>query len=140
MPQQNEAPQNFQQQNVTPQIYQQENAAFQEMPVTTAVAVSAQLIGVSGPFQGRTMDFSDQIIIGRDPTQCGAVFPADTPGISRKHCSVRVAGNSLMITDHGSSSGTFLANGDRVPSGQWVPVSGVFYLGNQQNVFSVNIK
>lgn len=140
MPQQNVMPQNYQQQNVTPQFHQQQNAAFPQMPATTAVAVSAQLVGVSGPLQGRALDFSDQITIGRDPAQCSAVFPADTPGISRKHCSVRIAGDSLMITDHGSSSGTFLANGQRVPSGQWVTVSGVFYLGSQQNMFSVNIK
>lgn len=138
-PQQSAMPQNYQQQNVTP-IYQQQNAAFPQMSVTTAIAVSAQLVGVSGPLQGRILDFTDQITIGRDPAQCSAVFPADTPGISRKHCSVRIAGNSLLITDHGSSSGTFLANGQRVPSGQWVIVNGVFYLGNQQNMFSVNIK
>lgn len=140
MPQQSAVPQNYQQQNVTPQIYQQQNAAFPQMSAATAVAVSAQLVGVRGALQGRALDFSDQITIGRDPAQCNAVFPADTPGISRKHCSVRIEGNSLMITDHGSSSGTFLANGQRVPSGQWVTVNGVFYLGSQQNMFSVSVK
>lgn len=140
MPQPNVAPQIYQQQNVTPQIYRQQNAAFPQMSVTTAIAVSAQLVGISGALRGRILDFSDQITIGRDPAQCGAVFPADTPGISRKHCSVRIAGNSLMITDHGSSTGTFLANGQRVPPGQWVIVNDVFYLGNRQNMFSVNIK
>lgn len=124
------------QQNVMPQ----QSAAFPQMPATTAIAVSAQLVGVSGTLQGRTLDFSDQITLGRDPAQCNMVFPADTPGISRKHCSVRIEGNSLMITDHGSSSGTFLANGQRVPSGQWVPVNGAFYLGSTQNMFSVSVK
>lgn len=138
-PQQNVAPQqNFVQQQS--QIPQQNYTAPPQMPVTAAITRSAQLVGISGPLQGRSLDFSDEITIGRDPTQCNAVLPADTPGISRKHCSVRIAGNSLMITDHGSSSGTFLSSGQRVPSGQWVNVNGVFYLGNQQNMFSVNIK
>lgn len=152
MPQQNYIPQQnaVPQQNYVPQqnTMPQQNFAPQQSPipmvqpqVSAAVAVkTAQLVGISGPLQGRTIDFSDEIIIGRDPAQCSAVLPANTPGISRKHCSVRIAGNSLMITDHGSSSGTFLSNGQRVPSGQYVPLNGVFYLGNQQNMFSVNIK
>lgn len=118
-----------------PQPYQQQNAAYPPMAVGLA-----QLVCISGPLQGRTMDFSDQLILGRDSSQCNVVFPANTPGISRRHCSIRVAGNSVMITDLGSSSGTFLANGVRVPPGQWVTLNGVFYLGSQQNMFSVNIR
>lgn len=156
-PQQNEMPQQnvMPQQNYTPQqsvapqqnfvqqqsqTSQQSYTAQPQMAVTAAITRSAQLVGISGPLQGMNLDFSDEITIGRDPTQCNAVLPADTPGVSRKHCSVRIADNALMITDHGSSSGTFLEDGQRVPSGQWVNVNGAFYLGSQQTMFSVNIK
>ena len=137
---QNTPQHNYQQQNIAPEIYQQQNIAPPQMSATVAVKLSAQLVGISGSLQGKTIDFTDEITVGRDPAQCKALFPANTPGISRKHCSVRLMGDSLMITDHGSSSGTFLANGQKVPQGQWVNLNGAFYLGNQQNMFSVNIK
>lgn len=95
---------------------------------------------VSGPLQGAAYNFTTDITMGRDPAQCSIIFPSNIAGISRKHCSLRVTGGTIYIFDHNSSSGTFLANGQRVPAGQWVPVSGAFYLGTTQNMFSVNIK
>lgn len=132
VPPQNAAPQNFAQPQAPQQNFAPQNAVPQQN--------FAQLVGVSGALQGRTIDFTDEIVIGRDPAQCGAAVPADTPGISRKHCSVRLAGDTLMIADHGSSAGTFLANGQRVPAGQYVPLNGAFYLGGPQNMFTVHMK
>lgn len=125
------------QQNISPQ---QNYAAQPRMSATAAIERTAQLVGISGPLQGKVYDFTSEITIGRDPAQCNAVFPANTPGISRKHCSVRVMGSAPMIIDRGSSSGTFLANGQRVSAEQWAAINGTFYLGNRQNMFSVNIK
>lgn len=101
---------------------------------------SAVVTVVSGPLQGAAYNFSGDITIGRDPAQCSIVFPSNLAGISRKHCSLRVQGKAVYICDHNSSAGTFLANGQRVSAGQWVPVNGAFYLGSTQNMFSVSVK
>lgn len=100
---------------------------------------SAVCTVVSGPLQGAAYNFSAEITIGRDPAQCSVVLPSDLAGISRKHCSLRVQGTTVYICDHHSTAGTFLSNGQRLTPEQWIPVSGAFYLGSTQNMFSVSV-
>ena len=95
---------------------------------------------VSGPLQGAAYNFSSDITIGRDPAQCSVVLPSNLAGVSRKHCSLRVKDNAVYICDHHSSSGTYLANGQKLTPDQWTPVNGAFYLGSTQNMFSVSVK
>lgn len=46
-------------------------------------------------------------IIGRDPS-CQICLPADTKGVSRKHCQLVIQGDDLILTDLGSTYGTFI--------------------------------
>ena len=46
-------------------------------------------------------------MIGRDPS-CQICLPADTKGISRRHCQLVIQGNDLILTDLGSTYGTFI--------------------------------
>ena len=46
-------------------------------------------------------------IIGRDPS-CQICLPADAKGVSRKHCQLVIQGDDLILTDLGSTYGTFV--------------------------------
>lgn len=96
---------------------------------------------ISGPMMGQVYGVGPQgMIIGRDH-DCAIRFPANQPGISRHHCSLRWEGGVLMLTDMGSSHGTFLQNGTRLSS-QYptqVPANTRFYLANTSNMFQVVI-
>lgn len=96
---------------------------------------------ISGPLMGQTYGVGPQgLIIGRDH-DCAIRFPAGQPGISRHHCSLRWEGGVLMLTDMGSSHGTFLSNGTRLPAQfpTQVPANTRFYLVNSGNMFQVVI-
>ena len=96
---------------------------------------------ISGPLMGHVYSVGPQgLIIGRDH-DCAIRFPAGQPGISRHHCSLRWEGGMLMLTDMGSSHGTFLSNGVRLSS-QYptqIPVNTRFYLVNSGNMFQAVI-
>ena len=96
---------------------------------------------VSGPLMGQTYSVGPNgMIVGRDH-DCAIRFPADQPGISRHHCSLRWDGGTLVLTDMGSSHGTFLHNGTRLYSQQPtpLPVGTCFYLVNTGIMFQVVI-
>ena len=63
------------------------------------------------------------------------------PGISRHHCQVNFNPQTGMfiINDLGSTYGTYLMNGMRIPSGQPAALrpGERFYAGSQANVFEV---
>ena len=46
-------------------------------------------------------------MIGRDPS-CQICLPADTKGISRRHCQLVIQGDDLILMDLGSTYGTFI--------------------------------
>ena len=96
---------------------------------------------ISGPLAGQVYGVGPQgMMIGRDH-DCAIRFPANQPGISRHHCSLRWEGGVLMLTDMGSSHGTFLQNGTRLSS-QYptqLPTNSRFYLANTGNMFQVVI-
>ena len=96
---------------------------------------------VSGPLIGQVYSVAPQgLIVGRD-NDCAVRFPSNQPGVSRHHCSVRWEGGMLMLTDLGSSHGTFLQNGTRL-SPQYptpIPVNTQFSLANSGIAFQVVI-
>jgi predicted component of type VI protein secretion system len=79
------------------------------------------------------------LVLGRDPSRCNLLFPAETPGISRLHCSIQAADGGISVTDSGSTHGTFLENGSRIPS--HVPTvlhnGQKFYLASANAMFEV---
>ena len=79
------------------------------------------------------------VLIGRDVATCKMVFPGNAPGISKKHCELRAEGGGVVLTDLGSSYGTYLANGQKLSPN--VPVrlnyGDYFYLASKQTVIRV---
>lgn len=94
------------------------------------------LTAKAGPVAGNTYPFKDTIIIGRDPSVCQVILPADTPGVSRKHCILKVQNDGVYIMDV-SSKGTFLKDGTPLPNNEWKKISGDFCLGSSKIVFSI---
>jgi pSer/pThr/pTyr-binding forkhead associated (FHA) protein len=80
---------------------------------------------VSGPLAGREVEVTSTLVLGRQ----AADLVIDDPQVSRRHASVRPAGDGLEVEDHGSRNGTWvngaraggptrLAPGDRVRIGE----------------------
>lgn len=91
-----------------------------------------------GPGGQRTPVTASGLVIGRDPGQCSLCLPQETKGVSRRHCQVTVNGGLLLLTDLGSSYGTFAAGQKLEPNR---PVSltrgSSFYLSDPSVTFTV---
>lgn len=110
--------------------------APQKVPVLRSLA--QQHNGVRIPIQGR------QILIGTSQGECQVVFRPGTPGVSRRHCSISfdAATGDFILTDLGSSFGTFLENRQKLAQG--VPTrlrpGDRFYLGSPENLMSTGLE
>lgn len=113
--------------------------APQPFPAVPAAPSSRKIVGAGGIFSGTSFPVSGPVLLGRDPHRCSIVYPADAPGISSAHCEVRVSGSGLILTDLGSSYGTFLADGRKLTAHQPVELApgSSFYLASQENSFQV---
>ena len=103
---------------------------------------SAVLRGVTGKYAGQKFDLMrGKIVIGRDPTECNIVYDKNTPGISGRHCQIVYDGNEdrFLITDLGSSYGTFLGNGKKLTANvaEKLSAGDTFYLCDNGNRFVV---
>ena len=119
----------------------QANNAGKAAPAAAAKGTPL-LKGITGKYAGQEFDLSkNKVVLGRDPAVCNLIFESDTPGISGNHCQLTFdpATDGFVLTDNGSSFGTFLGNGKKLAAG--VPeklVSGdTFYLANTGNRFLV---
>lgn len=80
-----------------------------------------RLCGLEGEHKGSSYRMrGKQLSIGRDPAQCGILFPFGRLEISRLHCTLSFVESSglFLIEDHGSSNGTFLSSGERLQPGK----------------------
>lgn len=103
---------------------------------------SPVLRGVSGKFAGEKFGLgSARLTLGRDSAKCNIVFDQDTPGISSNHCSVfyEASTDSFLLTDNGSSYGTFLGNGKKLTANvsERLITGDSFYLADASNRFIV---
>lgn len=91
--------------------------------------------GVSGAMAGKRFMIrkASPLILGRDPSICNVVFPANTAGVSKRHCQVWYDGGRIYLKDLGSSHGTFNASGAKVSSGQPIVLKPgeAFHLGTE---------
>lgn len=71
-----------------------------------------QLRALNGVHYGKTFPISGTVLMGR-VAGSGISFPEGTPGISGRHCQLVADGAGVMLTDLGSSYGTFY-NGQRL--------------------------
>lgn len=126
-------------QKVAPRAVQQVQAAPIANPAPIP-ALNPTLVGITGHQAGKSFNIDTTLTIGRNPSN-RIVYPADYKGISGNHCMVQFDPSAKMfvITDNGSSFGTFLANGQRIASGAKVALNrgDRFYLANTQDLFEV---
>lgn len=106
--------------------------------------MNPKIIGISGQFAGRAFPIPSQgAMLGTDAASCDFVFPQGSPGISRNHCKIQFNPQTQMfiLYDLGSSYGTFLGSGVRVPQGQPMALrpGDDFYLASQGTLFRVSL-
>jgi len=113
--------------------------ATQPLHTPVAQGAGASLICTKGRFAGTAFPINGSLSIGRDPLRCQIVFPNDTKGISSLHCEVRWQAGGVMLTDRGSSYGTFLTGGPRLNPGESVSLKSGdgFYLADRENIFEI---
>lgn len=112
---------------------------FQAPPVPPQAPKPQFLVGEGGLMDGKRYPLIPQgILIGRDPS-CRICYPANTPGISRKHCQVFWQGGHLMMMDLGSTSGTFVQGRGQITANIPVPLrqGDIFYLGEKRNGYRI---
>lgn len=136
--------QGLQQQNMQQQNIQQQNIQQQAAPVSMNSAAQPKLIGVAGRYAGQAYLIGPQgLMMGRDQSACDFVFDGSSNGISRTHCKLQFNPQTGMFVlyDLGSSYGTFLGNGVRVPQGQPMALSPgeQFYLADRGCMFKVSL-
>lgn len=117
------------------QVLEVVNTASTQPPATyTNVPM---LLATNGPLANALFPLERRITFGRDPALCNVVFPSGTPGVSRRHCVLEPHSDGMYLMDLGSSSGTFLQNGQRLQPNQWVKVSDNFCLGSPNVMFAI---
>lgn len=109
---------------------------------TVAIHKKAVMRGISGQYAGEVFKFSSApLTLGRDATWCNIVFEANTPGVSSNHCTIQynAVNQSFVLTDNGSSYGTFLDNGKKLTPNVPVTLSAgnTFYLADGTQRFLV---
>ncbi len=106
--------------------------------------MTPQIIGLTGQFAGKSFPvYPYGTTLGTDASVCELSFPPRTPGISRNHCKIQFNPQTQMFVlyDMGSSYGTFLGNGVRVPQGQPMALKpgDDFYLASRAVQFRVSL-
>ena len=101
------------------------------------------LKGIKGQFAGKAFDLSrGAVVLGRDPATCNLVFNKETPGISGKHCQLNydAASGSFVLTDLGSSYGTFTGNGKKLDANvpERLSAGDIFYLADENVKFQIS--
>lgn len=97
------------------------------------------VVGIGGIMAGRTFSTDGpEMTFGRDPSAVVS-FPADTKGVSREHCRLFRDNGRLILTDSGSSYGTYVRGRGRMASDIQAEMKkgDVFYLGEEKNSFMI---
>lgn len=83
----------------------------------------------------------EKVRMGR-ATDNGIVFPENTKGVSKYHCTIWYENGHIYIQDLGSTYGTFVEPGDRLNPNQSVPLSvgQKFWLADQKECFMIQKK
>ena len=99
------------------------------------------VVCLSGPLRGQVYSLTTRgLRFGRDNT-CGVRLPDNTPGVSRQHCALRWQQGVPVLVDLGSSHGTFLGSGQKLPPQYPVEVAAGtrFYLGDTNCLFQITV-
>ncbi len=97
------------------------------------------LKGIGGTYHDVRIPLEGKIVFGRDASRCHVIYPDQEGGISRVHCCVENKNGQIILTDMGSSYGTFLEDGTRISSDMpcLLYYSDGFYLSSPKNTFRV---
>lgn len=83
------------------------------------------------------------LIIGRNESLCDLLYDNGVPGVSKVHCSVSYDGeeNEFILTDLGSTYGTYLKDGRKIPQNTPIRLKpfNCFYVGDKSNVCRVEV-
>lgn len=92
----------------------------------------------AGPLQGMRWELTDTLTLGREPSN-SIVLPAQTKGVSRFHCKLQRREDRAVLTDLGSSYGTFV-NGTRLAANLPTELSSGcrITLGSDEVAFSIS--
>lgn len=114
-----------------------EYVGAQEYGKTEPTLPSFRVVPLAGT-PGQPRDVPPQgLTFGRDPA-CDLSFPPDTGGVSGRHCSLTWSGETLKLTDLGSSFGTLLEDGQKLSGTDTAIRPGMcFYLGSRKIGFRV---
>ncbi len=102
-------------------------------------SVRIKLLCNTGALAGQVFSSGDTLCIGRSKRNCNVVFPAETKGISRIHCCLKLRHGQVMLMDMGSSCGTFLQDGTKLKPNEPEIVNDNtrFYLAGRETSFTV---
>lgn len=119
-------------------------AVPQKRATPAVMPKSVSLSVLSGKLKGISIPVSEKVVIGRDPSACDVVFPADTTEVSRRHCAVsfnRQTGR-VLLEDFSSANGTYFPSGTRIIPGRLYSLRNGdrFYLGLPDNMLEVRIE
>lgn len=104
--------------------------------------IAVYIVGMDGALRGHEYPISERgILIGR-AEDANVRYPADTKGVSRRHCKVFWNNGVLMVMDLGSTSGTFLRGKGQLPPNAPVAIveGDMIYLGSKQNAMAIRTK
>ncbi len=91
---------------------------------TRSRGAASQIRFTAGPLGGQVcvLDRDSTLVLGRDPSVAHVVFPADAPGVSRRHAEIRSHRGAWQVRDCWSSAGTCV-DGQPLEAGAWTPVA-----------------
>lgn len=96
---------------------------------------------LSGIFANQSFNLDSSVLIGKDRHYSNIIFPENELNIAPFHCKIEREGSCVYITDLGSDFGTYTVDGRRlIPNKRYLINNGdCFFLGNQRNMFRINI-
>lgn len=110
------------------------------VPVKEEEVRKPQIFGISGYQAGKVFDIEGIMTFGRNPAS-KISYPTDYKGISGNHCLLQYdeQNDLYILSDMGSSYGTFLENGQMIQKNSKVALNkgDKFYLADPQELFEV---
>lgn len=75
------------------------------------------LVGTGGALVGQQITLKGEMMVGTNSNACQIVFPKGTPGISGRHCTIKIDKGVVTVTDIGSTYGTWIDD-NKLQAGQ----------------------